>query len=172
MAGFARSWRPKPPGQRSAIPASRRYSPALSRRTLVACSIRRKDHPTRPSRNDLFPFIGNHIRCSRYAQVRKRRGCGVTSPQPVCKTRFQMRRCEPNPGVIPQTGTIVTCDAKDHCPTLVAECLSGSYQHRPASPPLERFHLHLEGDPSDLRHTAEQTVTKLVRGSINQVTSD
>jgi hypothetical protein len=26
---------------------------------------------------------------------------------------------------------------KNHCPTLVAECLSGSYQHRPASPPLE-----------------------------------
>ena len=49
MAAFDGPWRPQSPGRRSAIPATRRYSPAVSRRTPVACSMRRKDHPSRPS---------------------------------------------------------------------------------------------------------------------------
>jgi len=46
MAGFAA--RPQPPGGRTLIPAAFTYPPAVSRRTPVACSIRRKDHPSRP----------------------------------------------------------------------------------------------------------------------------
>src|SRR5215204_5800141 len=46
MAGFAP--RPQPPGARTLIPAALRYALAVSRRTPVACSMRRKDQPRRP----------------------------------------------------------------------------------------------------------------------------
>src|SRR5688572_19045575 len=46
MAGFA--LRPQPPGRRTLMPAALRYALAVSRRTPVACSIRRKDQPSRP----------------------------------------------------------------------------------------------------------------------------
>jgi hypothetical protein len=46
MAGFA--FRPQPPGRRTLMPAAFRYALAVSRRTPVACSIRRKDQPSRP----------------------------------------------------------------------------------------------------------------------------
>jgi hypothetical protein len=41
MAAFEELWRPQPPGRRRAIPAPRRWSPAVSRRTPVSCSMRR-----------------------------------------------------------------------------------------------------------------------------------
>ena len=39
----------RPPRRRTAIPAACRYSPAVSRRTFSSRSIRRSDHPSRPS---------------------------------------------------------------------------------------------------------------------------
>ncbi len=48
MAGFA-GFRPHPPGGRTAIPAARRYAPAVSRRICAALSMRRNDHPSRPN---------------------------------------------------------------------------------------------------------------------------
>src|ERR1017187_5754341 len=47
LAGFG-SRRPHPLGGRTAIPAVFRYALAVSRRILVACWIRRSDHPSRP----------------------------------------------------------------------------------------------------------------------------
>ena len=44
MAGFGGALWPLPPGARSAKLADRKYPPAVSRRTPVACSIRRSDH--------------------------------------------------------------------------------------------------------------------------------
>ena len=49
LAGFAGARRPHAPGGRTAIPAAFRYAPAVSRRTPVACSMRRKGHPSFPS---------------------------------------------------------------------------------------------------------------------------
>ena len=46
---FAGTRCPQPPGDRTPIPAALRYLPAVSRRTPVACSMRRKVHPSRPS---------------------------------------------------------------------------------------------------------------------------
>jgi hypothetical protein len=46
LAAFAP--RPQRAGPRTLIPAAFRYAPAVSRRTPVACSIRRKDKPSRP----------------------------------------------------------------------------------------------------------------------------
>src|SRR6266487_1687253 len=40
--------RPQPLGGRTAIPAAFRYAPAVSRRTWVACWMRRSDQPSRP----------------------------------------------------------------------------------------------------------------------------
>src|SRR6266567_34632 len=60
MAGFEGLWRPHPPGRRSAMPAPRRYSPAVSRRTPVACSMRRSDQPSRP----------NAMTCSRFSLLK------------------------------------------------------------------------------------------------------
>src|SRR5579862_266811 len=48
MAGFEAARRPQPPGGRTAMPAAFRYALAVSRRTPVACSIRRSDQPRRP----------------------------------------------------------------------------------------------------------------------------
>src|SRR5438105_1992984 len=48
MAGFA-VLRPHPPGGRTAISAARRYALAVSRRICAALSMRRNDHPSRPS---------------------------------------------------------------------------------------------------------------------------
>src|SRR5271165_5250093 len=47
LAGFG-SHRPQPLGGRTAIPAAFRYAPAVSRRTWVACWMRRSDQPSRP----------------------------------------------------------------------------------------------------------------------------
>src|SRR5450759_4450012 len=47
LAGFG-ARRPHPLGGRTAIPAVFRYALAVSRRILVACWIRRSDHPSRP----------------------------------------------------------------------------------------------------------------------------
>jgi len=49
LAGFDGARFPQPPGGRTAIPAARRYAPAVSRRTPVACSIRLSGHPSLPS---------------------------------------------------------------------------------------------------------------------------
>src|SRR5713226_2488221 len=49
LAGFAGARRPQAPGGRTPIPAALRYAPAVSRRTPVACSMRRKGHPSFPS---------------------------------------------------------------------------------------------------------------------------
>src|SRR5918912_2189740 len=46
LAGFAASTTCR--GARTAIPAARRYTPAVSRRVPVACSIFRSDQPSRP----------------------------------------------------------------------------------------------------------------------------
>src|SRR5450755_4247587 len=48
LAGFAGGRRPHAPGGRTPIPAAFRYAPAVSRRTPVSCSMRRKGHPSRP----------------------------------------------------------------------------------------------------------------------------
>jgi hypothetical protein len=48
MAGFE-GLRPHPPGECTAIPAARRYAPAVSGRMCAALSMRRNDHPSRPS---------------------------------------------------------------------------------------------------------------------------
>ncbi len=47
LAGFG-SHRPQPLGGRTAIPAAFRYALAVSRRTWVACWMRRSDQPSRP----------------------------------------------------------------------------------------------------------------------------
>src|SRR5438552_420762 len=49
LAGFAGALRPQAPGGRRPIPAARRYSAAVSRRTPVAFWIFRSDHPSRPN---------------------------------------------------------------------------------------------------------------------------
>src|SRR5947209_10698436 len=49
LAGFAGALRPQPPGGRTPMPAARRYSAAVSRRTPVAFWIFRSDHPSRPN---------------------------------------------------------------------------------------------------------------------------
>src|SRR5271157_893343 len=49
LAGFAGGRRPHDPGGRTATPAAFRYVPAVSRRTPVACSMRRSGQPSRPS---------------------------------------------------------------------------------------------------------------------------
>jgi hypothetical protein len=49
LAGFAGARRPQPPGVRTPIPAALRQAPAVSRRTPVACSLRRSGHPSFPS---------------------------------------------------------------------------------------------------------------------------
>lgn len=48
MAGFARARRPHP-CRHTTTPAYFRYAPAVSLRTPVACSMRRKGHPSFPS---------------------------------------------------------------------------------------------------------------------------
>ena len=48
LAGFAGAC-PHLPGGRKAIPAALRYMAAVSRRTPVACWMRRSDHPSRPN---------------------------------------------------------------------------------------------------------------------------
>src|SRR5215831_2717290 len=59
LAGFAGT-RPQAPGARTAIPAAFRYALPVSRRTPVACSIRRKDPPRRP----------NAITCCRFSSLK------------------------------------------------------------------------------------------------------
>ncbi len=49
VAGFGGHTPGRPPRPRTAIPAAFRYALAVSRRTPVACSMRRSDHPSRPS---------------------------------------------------------------------------------------------------------------------------
>jgi Putative transposase len=56
MAGFA-GRRPHAPGGRTAMPAAFRYARAVSRRTSVSCSIRRKDLP-----EQLAPLALHHQR--------------------------------------------------------------------------------------------------------------
>src|ERR1700722_2384939 len=48
LAAFAGGRRPHAPDGRTPIPAALRYLPAVSRRTPVSCSMRRKGHPSRP----------------------------------------------------------------------------------------------------------------------------
>jgi hypothetical protein len=60
LAGFAGSRRPHAPGGRTAIPATFRYAPAVSRRTPVSCSMRRH-WPSKSSQ-------GNHLLFFRFAQ--------------------------------------------------------------------------------------------------------
>ncbi len=61
MAGFA-AFRPHPPDGRTAIPAARRYAPAVSRRICAALSMRRNDHPQPSQRDDLlFLFFAQDI---------------------------------------------------------------------------------------------------------------
>src|ERR1700751_3863606 len=48
LAGFA-GRRPQAPGARTAMPAAFKYALPVSRRTPVACSIRRRDQPRRPN---------------------------------------------------------------------------------------------------------------------------
>src|SRR5258708_4548399 len=48
MAGFAGAWRPHP-GKPTTTPAAFKYPLAVSLRTPVACSMRRKDHPSFPN---------------------------------------------------------------------------------------------------------------------------
>src|SRR5262249_23991294 len=48
LAGFAGTCRPQAPAARTAMPAAFRYALQVSRRTPVACSIRRKDQTRRP----------------------------------------------------------------------------------------------------------------------------
>jgi len=49
VAGFGGHTLGLPPAGRTTTPAARRYPPAVSRRTPVSASIRRSDHPSRPS---------------------------------------------------------------------------------------------------------------------------
>src|SRR6185437_6140788 len=49
MAGFGGQSRGLPPAALTATPAARRYPLAVSRRTPISASIRRSDHPSRPS---------------------------------------------------------------------------------------------------------------------------
>ena len=49
LAALDGGFRPQTPGARSAILADVKFPPAVSRRTPVAASIRRKDQPRRPS---------------------------------------------------------------------------------------------------------------------------
>src|SRR5215467_10274431 len=49
LAGFAGMRFPQKRGSRTTMPAAFRKAPAVSRRTPVACSIRRKGHPSFPS---------------------------------------------------------------------------------------------------------------------------
>src|SRR3954447_12182917 len=49
LAGFAGPRRPHPPGDRTGMPAARRYPPMVSRRMCTAASMRLRDHPSRPS---------------------------------------------------------------------------------------------------------------------------
>src|SRR5215469_13672049 len=60
LAGFAGTGRPQAPGARMAMPAAFRYALPVSRRTPVACSIRRKDQPKRP----------NAITCCRFSSLK------------------------------------------------------------------------------------------------------
>src|SRR5258705_1583675 len=53
LAGFGR---PHRPGARTATPAALKYAPAVSRRTPVASSIRRKLQPRRPNTSTCFCF--------------------------------------------------------------------------------------------------------------------
>ena len=46
---FCRCAPPHPPGGRTGMPAARRYPPIVSRRMCTAASMRRSDHPSRPS---------------------------------------------------------------------------------------------------------------------------
>jgi hypothetical protein len=63
LAGFAGMRRPHPPGDRTGMPAARRYPPIVSRRMWTAASIRRRDHPSRPSAITLSCPCSRH--CSR-----------------------------------------------------------------------------------------------------------
>jgi hypothetical protein len=49
VAGFGGQTRGRPPRPRTGMPAAFRYSLAVSRRTPVEDSMRRSDHPSRPS---------------------------------------------------------------------------------------------------------------------------
>ena len=49
VAGFGGQTLGRPPRSRTGIPAAFKYALAVSRRTVVACSMRRSDHPSRPS---------------------------------------------------------------------------------------------------------------------------
>jgi hypothetical protein len=49
VAGFGGHTLGRPPRSRTGIPAAFRYALAVSRRTVVVSSIRRSDHPSRPS---------------------------------------------------------------------------------------------------------------------------
>src|SRR5215469_10715965 len=60
LAGFAGTCRPQAPGARMAMPAAFRYALPVSRRTPVACSIRRRDQPRRP----------NAITCCRFSSLK------------------------------------------------------------------------------------------------------
>src|SRR5215469_3182554 len=60
LAAFAGTCRPHAPGARTAMPAALRYALPVSRRTPVACSIRRRDQPRRP----------NAITCCRFSSLK------------------------------------------------------------------------------------------------------
>jgi hypothetical protein len=50
-AGHGGQLEDRPPRRRTGIPAACKYRPAVSRRTSSSRSIRRSDHPSRPSAN-------------------------------------------------------------------------------------------------------------------------
>ena len=50
-AGHGGQLEASPPRRRTGMPAACKYSPAVSRRTWISRSIRRSDHPSRPSAN-------------------------------------------------------------------------------------------------------------------------
>src|SRR5206468_9072643 len=71
LAGFAGARRPHAPGGRTAIPAAFRYAPAVSRRTPVNFSMRRRGHPSIPSaitccnsKGSLLAWHANHADCN------------------------------------------------------------------------------------------------------------
>ena len=56
LAGFDGGLRPQPRGGRTGMPAAFRYPAAVSRRTPVACSMRRTGQPSWPSAMTCFRF--------------------------------------------------------------------------------------------------------------------
>ena len=83
LAGFAGGRRPHAPGGRTPIPAAFRYAPAVSRRTPVSCSMRRKGHPSRPRATTCCFFLRSR-RCS----YRRRLQC--LAPESTSRALFSL----------------------------------------------------------------------------------